>query len=299
MKNITKLLFSPINSVSKFSFPSPLSSSSPISENLSLSDSSPKSSPVYSHRDIGDYSKTGMNVIFLLNDEIFGKKFREFSKENHCSENVEFLDDIFLLNEKDINDSYNYILKTYLNDNAERCLNVPILLKDKLYSNYKNKNFKNIFELFSDIIKCVYDDIKQSDTLRNFLISNKETNDFLFGREMKMVVNYFTIKNIHVIFKNTRKEYHNHIKFLVGLNTSYHLHEKKQRKASVLKLISCYIIKGSQFFLELPDEYINYIVNCNITEPSELEDVKIYCFKNLKNDENLMNFIRSQTSLQF
>ncbi len=254
-----------------------------------------KSFDTYSLRNVYS-SKKGFCLLGLLEHPVYGPMFEQYAKIKHADEGILFLNDFFELDEKsDTHSCAKKLIEKYFLNNSEFNINLKADNLNKLLSVYESGKY-TLFSLFEDVIAEVFDDIKNSDTLRNFIADNVDVKNCVDNIDIHILYNWLTIKTMRHALKNCDFDNMNSIKLCISIKTCILTENFRHKKINVNKIISVYLETGSNFYVIVPKIYLNLLRN--VCDNSVLYDLEYEILMKLSKDEKLMTYVRKEYSSQ-
>ena len=258
---------------------------------------SPNNSPLDQYRNrsgsfiiLGDFSKLGTLIWYILEHPELGVEFRNYAALKFADEGIKFLDQIFNSN-IDVSKNNELLINEIMNNNfitdAHLKINIKSSCSDNLHKLYNNKSYKNIYDLFIEPIKEVFDDLKNSDTLRTFMKSHNEIYKLIDNENTILVEKWLNLKNLDESYKFTDQI--NLLKFCVSMCAYEQEQNLKLKKNYGNKIINMYIAMGSPLTIPVHKMYYELIIS---GEQSILLDIKQECLRKLSQNKELIRHIK-------
>lgn len=248
-----------------------------------------KSFDTYSLRGIYS-SKKGFCLLGLLEHPTFGPMFENYAKIKHAEEGILFLNDFFKLNDNtDVHLCAKRLIEKYFLDNSEYTINLKGNNLSNLLNVYKSGNY-TLFSLFEDVIAEVFDDIKNSDTLRNFIADNEDVKNCVDNIDIQILHNWLKIKTMGFAVKNCDPKNINSIKLCISIKSCILMENIKYKQTSANKIISTYLTLGANFYVMVSKIYLELLRK--VHNNSVLYDLEYEILTNLSKDEKLMIYVR-------
>jgi hypothetical protein len=124
-----------------------------------------------------DETKLGMTVLQVLNHKTVGLAFYEFASKRYAGEGIDFLYAMSMFDDEDEEASCCDIMSRFIVDSAPKMLNLRYDMRhDLIVAHFDEKNFHQVKLLLEGVKYEVINDLKVSDTFRQFCLSHPTAN---------------------------------------------------------------------------------------------------------------------------